>query len=75
MLRVAPTEDLTTEDIAAIRALLWAAFGTGDEATGHEAFTEADWEHSVGGMHFVLEEDGEIVAHASVVERELHVDD
>lgn len=70
MLRVAPTEDLTTEDIAAIRELLWAAFGTGDEA-----FSEADWEHSVGGMHFVLEEDGEIVAHASVVERELHVDD
>jgi aminoglycoside 2'-N-acetyltransferase I len=25
-------------------------------------------------MHFVLEADGEIVAHASVVERELHVD-
>jgi aminoglycoside 2'-N-acetyltransferase I len=30
--------------------------------------------HSLGGTHFVLELDGEIVAHASVVERELHVD-
>jgi aminoglycoside 2'-N-acetyltransferase I len=28
----------------------------------------------VGGVHFVLDIDGEIVAHASVVERELHVD-
>lgn len=29
----------------------------------------------MGGIHFVLELDGEIVAYASVVERVLHVDD
>lgn len=72
--RRVPTEGLTADEISAIRALLWAAFGTGDEATGHEAFTEEDWGHSIGGLHFVLELDGEIVAHASVVERELLVD-
>lgn len=69
MLRVAPTADLTPGDLAAIRELLWAAFPNGEEG-----FTEDDWDHSLGGMHFVLELDGAIVGHASVVERELHVD-
>lgn len=68
-LRRVATEDLTAPEISAIRELLWAAFGTGEEA-----FTEGDWGHSVGGLHFVLELGGEIVAHASVVERELHID-
>lgn len=63
------TEDLTTSEIAAIRALLAAAFGSDEE----EAFTDDDWEHAVGGVHFVLDVDGEIAAHAAVVERELHV--
>jgi aminoglycoside 2'-N-acetyltransferase I len=65
------TQDLTTSEIAAIRALLVAAFGTDEE----EAFTDDDWEHAIGGQHFVLDLDGEVVAHASVVERELHVGD
>jgi aminoglycoside 2'-N-acetyltransferase I len=68
-MRRVPTSGLTALEISAIRELVWAAFGSGDEA-----FSEEDWEHSVGGLHFVLEVDGEIVAHASVVERELHVD-
>ncbi len=36
-------------------------------------FTEDDWQHSLGGAHFVLDLDGAIVSHASIVERELHV--
>ncbi len=68
-LRRVPTADLTAPEVAAIRELLWAAFGSDDEA-----FTEDDWDHAVGGLHFVLDVDHEIVAHASVVERELHVD-
>jgi aminoglycoside 2'-N-acetyltransferase I len=60
---------LTVGEIATIRALLLAAFGSDEE----EAFTDDDWDHSVGGTHFVLDLDGEIVAHASVVERALHV--
>ena len=56
--------------MAAIRSLLVAAFGSDEE----EAFTDDDWQHALGGMHFVLDLDGEIVTHASVVERELHVD-
>lgn len=68
-LRRVPTADLTAAEISAIRALLWAAFPPGEEG-----FTEDDWGHSIGGMHFVLDVGGEIVAHASVVERQLHVD-
>ena len=64
-----PTRDLTEREIAAIRELLAAAFESDEE----ERFTDHDWDHAVGGIHFVLELDGRIVTHASVVERELHV--
>lgn len=47
-----------------------AAFGPDDEGR----FTDDDWDHASGGIHFVLDLGGEIVTHASVVERELHVD-
>ena len=52
-----------------MREMVRAAF-----ADDPEAFTEEDWQHALGGIHFILEEDGLIVAHASVVERDLHVD-
>jgi aminoglycoside 2'-N-acetyltransferase I len=68
-LRVLRTEELRVSEVAAIRALLWNAFGDDEE----EAFTEDDWAHALGGVHFVLDLAGEIVAHASVVEREIHV--
>jgi aminoglycoside 2'-N-acetyltransferase I len=54
--------------MAALRELLWTTFGTGEDA-----FSEDDWQHALGGVHFLLEREGRIVAHASVVERELHV--
>ena len=68
-LRRLSTRELTRSELAAIRALLERAFGSDEE----ERFTDADWDHSLGGVHFVLEVAGEIVAHASVVERELHI--
>lgn len=52
-----------------IRSLLWAAFAD-DE---HGGFTEDDWQHGLGGMHFVMALDGSIVGHASVVERRLEI--
>ena len=63
------TEQLTTHQIASIRELLWAAFAE-DE---HGGFSEHDWQHALGGTHFVVEVDGRIVSHAAVVERTLHV--
>jgi aminoglycoside 2'-N-acetyltransferase I len=68
-LRRLSTRELTPSEVAAIRALLERAFGSDEE----ERFTDADWDHSLGGVHFVLDVAGEIVTHASVVERELHV--
>lgn len=64
-----PTNALSTKQTADIRELLWSAFAD-DE---HGAFTEDDWQHAIGGIHFVAVLDDEIVCHASVVERELHV--
>jgi aminoglycoside 2'-N-acetyltransferase I len=69
-IRTATTDELTAAEVAAIRALLFTAF-EGDE---HGGFTEDDWQHSVGGMHFIAESDDRIVGHASVVDREIHVD-
>jgi len=73
-LRRIATQDLTATEIAAIRAVLWAAFEADESYASDEPFSEDDWEHSLGGMHFVLDLDGKVVGHASVVERELHVD-
>jgi len=67
--RQSPTEALTPLETAAIRSILWAAFPPGEEG-----FSEDDWQHALGGVHFVLELDGSIVAHAAVVERALEVD-
>jgi aminoglycoside 2'-N-acetyltransferase I len=63
MLQVAHTADLDAAALEAARALLDAAFD-GD-------FFPDDWEHALGGMHALLWEDGELVAHASVVMRRL----
>jgi aminoglycoside 2'-N-acetyltransferase I len=69
-LRRLPTRALAAGEIAAIRTILFAAFPSGEEG-----FTEDDWEHALGGLHFVLDVEGEIVTHAAVVERELHLGD
>jgi aminoglycoside 2'-N-acetyltransferase I len=61
------TAQLTDHEIAVVRTILRDAF------TGHgEGFSDDDWAHALGGTHFLLEKDGTIVAHAAVVERELH---
>jgi aminoglycoside 2'-N-acetyltransferase I len=68
-LRRLSTKELTPAEVAAIRELMLAAFGSDEQ----EAFSDDDWDHALGGVHFVLDIDGEIIAHASVVERELHI--
>ncbi|MEO3758958.1 GNAT family N-acetyltransferase [Mycobacterium sp. B14F4] len=40
------------------------------EAFGGE-FTDADWEHSLGGMHAMIFDHGALIAHAAVVQRRL----
>jgi aminoglycoside 2'-N-acetyltransferase I len=63
VLRTAHTADLDPGVLAAARALLDAVFAG--------EFTAEDWEHALGGMHALAWEDGELVAHASVVQRRL----
>ena len=65
-----PAGGLTPAEVEAIRALLWAAFGEGPD----DAMTEEDWQHALAGTHFLVELDGEIVAYASVSERQIEVD-
>lgn len=61
------SDELSSAQIAALRELFDTAY-----RDPSERFTDEDWDHAVGGLHFILEEGGTIVAHASVVERELH---
>jgi aminoglycoside 2'-N-acetyltransferase I len=63
-LRRVATADLTPEELQALRRLLDPAFGAG-------RFTEDDWQHTLGGLHVLAVEDGELVAHAAVVDRTL----
>lgn len=69
-IREVATAQLTAGELQALRDLLWAAFGSKHP---DEGMTEADWQHGLGGIHFVAYSGGSIVGHASVVERELHV--
>jgi aminoglycoside 2'-N-acetyltransferase I len=61
--RLAHTADLDTATRAAARALLDLVFG--DEMTDH------DWEHCLGGLHALVWDEGELIGHASVVQRRL----
>ncbi len=67
--RRARTDELAARDLVAIRALLDAAFAPDDPF-----FPESDWQHALGGVHFVAWLDERIVGHAAVVARELQVE-
>jgi aminoglycoside 2'-N-acetyltransferase I len=63
--RSAETEELSDLELTELRTLLQLAFD-GD-------FSDDDWDHTLGGRHFLGTRDGMMVAHASVVPRELRV--
>ncbi|MDQ3128323.1 MAG: hypothetical protein M3Q66_07730, partial [Chloroflexota bacterium] len=50
-LRRMASKALTTDETAAIRALMQAAFGDDED----ERFEDADWEHALGGTHVLLD--------------------
>jgi aminoglycoside 2'-N-acetyltransferase I len=62
-LRTAHTADLDDTTLRAARALLDAVFG--------EEMTDADWDHALGGVHALVWDAGELIGHASVVQRQL----
>jgi aminoglycoside 2'-N-acetyltransferase I len=61
--QVAHTAELDSDTLRAARALL-------DDVFAPE-MTDADWDHALGGIHALVWEDGELLAHASVVQRQL----
>jgi len=61
------TAEVPTATLDEVRGLLDHAFD-GD-------FADTDWEHTVGGQHVILVEEGEVISHASVVTRNLEVAD
>src|SRR3954469_8006154 len=61
--RTAHTADLDAATLRAARALLRAVFDDG--------FDEHDWEHALGGMHALVWDGDDLVAHGSVVQRRL----
>ncbi|HEX7246702.1 MAG TPA: GNAT family N-acetyltransferase [Actinomycetota bacterium] len=63
--RVVETSQLSPDELTSLRTLL-------DEAwVGEEAFDETDWQHALGGTHFLMEVEGTVRSHVSVVERVL----
>jgi len=66
MLEIMRTEDFGADQIVVLRELFAVAWGDGDEA-----FTDDDWDHARGGVHFIEEEGSVPIAHASVVPRTL----
>jgi aminoglycoside 2'-N-acetyltransferase I len=60
-LRRTSTAELTPEELAALRRLVFGAFGG--------RFDEHDWEHTLGGTHVLATDGGEVVAHGAVVPR------
>jgi aminoglycoside 2'-N-acetyltransferase I len=63
LLRTAATAELTSAELAALRGMVFEAFGG--------RFDEHDWEHTLGGVHVLVVEGGEPVAHGAVVPRVL----
>jgi aminoglycoside 2'-N-acetyltransferase I len=61
--RTAHTADLDAATLGAARGLLEAVF--------EGELTAADWEHALGGVHALVWEGDELVAHGSVVQRRL----
>ncbi|MBV8989512.1 MAG: GNAT family N-acetyltransferase [Solirubrobacterales bacterium] len=62
-IRAAHTADLDAATLRAARALLDAVF--------EDRMTDDDWDHALGGIHALVWEEGQLIGHASVVQRRL----
>ncbi len=63
--RLVHTSDLDAETLNSAHAMVTAAFAERTE------FSDADWEHALGGMHALVVHRGIMVAHGAVVQRRL----
>ena len=62
-LRLSHTADLAPEVLLAAHALLDEAFDGG--------FSDADWEHSLGGLHALVWDGGQLIGHGALVQRRI----
>ncbi|WP_299556612.1 GNAT family N-acetyltransferase [uncultured Mycolicibacterium sp.] len=62
--RLVHTADLDNETREGARRMVIEAFDG--------EFTDADWEHALGGMHALICHHGALIAHAAVVQRRLY---
>ena len=62
-LELSHTAELAPASLAAARDLL-------DQAFSGE-MTDADWDHALGGVHALVWDDDDLIAHASLVQRQL----
>src|SRR5687768_1301245 len=60
--RIAHTAHVDAASRRAARALLDDVF---------EDMTDHDWEHALGGIHALVWEEGELIGHASLIQRRL----
>jgi len=65
--RLIHTSDLDDDTLRSAHAMVTEAFASGGELE----FTDADWEHALGGMHAVIVHRGALIAHGAVVQRRL----
>lgn len=65
--RLVHTSDLDDETREHARSMIIEAFRGNPDGE----FTDADWEHALGGMHAVIFEHGALIGHAAVVQRRL----
>jgi aminoglycoside 2'-N-acetyltransferase I len=64
--RLVHTADLDNETRHDARRMVIDAF-----AGGEVEFTDADWQHALGGMHALICRHGALIGHAAVVQRHL----
>jgi aminoglycoside 2'-N-acetyltransferase I len=64
--RLVHTADLDAETREGARQMVIDAFGESEVD-----FTDADWEHALGGMHALVCHHGALIAHGTVVQRRL----
>jgi aminoglycoside 2'-N-acetyltransferase I len=64
--RLVHTSDLDDETREGARRMVIDAFSGGEYD-----FTDADWEHALGGMHALIWHHGALVAHGAVVQRRM----
>jgi aminoglycoside 2'-N-acetyltransferase I len=67
-LRRVRSRELSSDELSALRALFGEAWPPGHADGG---FSDEDWAHAFGGLHLIVEDDGRIVSHGSVVPRRL----